>query len=275
MALLAENWGLGDFIVQLPGIQFLLTMGCKVHYFTNEKFKSLLPVHPRLVVHPITNTPPAPTIPPEWGWCGKGGRGLDRNAIHSTTCWLPWIYDYRRHFAPSQYPDAPFYYPKLDFNPNTLDRLEKSMGLKPKQYITFIKSTHEANRNWPEGYWDELIELLSVDFTCVHVGMRRHEKNSYDVPDSPKSIQMNESFSLLETAHLIRGSKAFVSADTGMYHIATAIGAEKVIVLWKPIGGVTWYYPSNFIVNKDLSKQEAFAKILNYIYDTGNLRPNL
>jgi hypothetical protein len=239
------QYGIGDFIVQLPAIYyFLYDLDCEVHYYATEKFKCLLPKHKKLFIYDYNEVDIPACIRPRWGWT------MDYCYNHVSALWLPYDKKFERNFFLFRN-SAHFEYPFVPFQRAVYDNVIKRLNLSGKKYFTFIKIAYHRARNWTESGWEKLLETLPKNYTQINVGLVHSSKNSQPSTPNNNVIQLDESFSLLEVAHLIRGGEFHISPDTGMYHLATSIGCPKVIVLWHPCNTMfEWLYPNTKIVHK-------------------------
>ena len=238
--------GIGDFIVQLPGLDFLLNdMNCKVHYYATEKFKSLLPQNPNLTIHDYhkeeCNIPPSLLC--KWGW--DVNYAID--TCHVSALWLPALEKYKRNFYLFK-EKLPFTYPSIPFQRSIYKSVIKKLGLEGKKYVTFVKMTSNVIKCWSELGWQKLINILSKEgYVCINTGLVNSSINAYVSLPNDNAIQLDGSLSLLELAHLTRGASFNVSPDTGLMHLATAIGQNKILVLYSPQNPDyrNWIYPNS------------------------------
>lgn len=88
-------------------------------------------------------------------------------------------------------------------------------------------SSHTPNKNWPDAYWDALINLLQPDYFVIEIGQEktaeqpRQEKNYFD---------WRGQTSLPELVALIKLADLHVGPVSSPMHIAAAVGTPCVII---------------------------------------------
>jgi hypothetical protein len=254
-----SRFGIGDFVVQLPGIDYLINdLHCQVHYFATEKFKCLLPKHDRLHVHDYPEDSP-PSILPKWGW------NTSYNYSHMSASWLPYLDRFERNFF--YFKDkAKFSYPHIKYDKKLAEVISKKLGIAGRKYFTYVKMTSSLERNWTESGWKKLLDVLTEDYIGINVGLQNNSKNFSTSILNDNTIQLDDSLNLLEITHLIRGGEFHIAPDTGMYHLATAIGLSKVFVLWHPCNtDFEWVYPRNIKIYKEQPDDFVIRDILTYL----------
>lgn len=239
-----SSFGIGDFVIQLPAIRYFIEdIGCLLHYYATDKFKCLLPKHENLIVHDYHDESSSPILP-KWGW------DMDYCYNHVSAVWLPAIERFKRNFILFK-KEANFVYPRIEFSPVLYKSVLKRLGLQNQNYFTFIKVAYHRERNWTESGWSKLLPELTKQYVGINVGLTSSPKNSFSYTPDNNTIQLDDSFSLLEIAHLMHGQEFHIGLDTGMYHLATAVGARKICVLWHPCNTqFEWLYPNTTIIHK-------------------------
>ena len=92
-----------------------------------------------------------------------------------------------------------------------------------KPIIAFCSKSKEIVKNWPENYWEELIEKLTKTFSIIHLGDQTEPNFSF-VERFAGLCSMRESAALLSKAHL------FVGPDSLLMHIANGFNIPSVII---------------------------------------------
>lgn len=106
-------------------------------------------------------------------------------------------------------------------------------------------------KNWPEEKWADLLEQLvhSTDFKLVLVGGEaegeRLQRLAAALP--PRRTRVAQSLPLAELARLLQECDAFVGHDSGISHLAAALGLPG-IVLWGNSVETVWRPPHEEIV---------------------------
>ncbi len=99
-----------------------------------------------------------------------------------------------------------------------------------RPYVVFIHSTSWASKNWPAQYWRELAASVTADgFTVVlpwgsEVERERSVRIAAELPNRVVLPQL----SISEKASIIGAASATVGLDTGLSHIAAALGVPSI-----------------------------------------------
>lgn len=97
-------------------------------------------------------------------------------------------------------------------------------------YLLFLHGTTWQTKHWPEHYWQELVQwacaagyrvLIPWGNSVEQLRAQRIKQNHADVLVLPK-------LSLSEIASIIAKAKGIIAVDTGLGHVAAAIGAPTV-----------------------------------------------
>jgi heptosyltransferase-1 len=99
-----------------------------------------------------------------------------------------------------------------------------------RPYVVLIHSTSWVSKNWPEHYWRELAQkLTAAGFSIVLPwgSEDERERSSRIAGDKTNSIVLPQ-LSISEKASIIGGAAATVGLDTGLSHIAAALGVPSV-----------------------------------------------
>jgi lipopolysaccharide heptosyltransferase I len=110
------------------------------------------------------------------------------------------------------------------------DCLPKSPLTINRPYVAFIHSTSWASKNWPEEYWRELAaEAVSAGFSVVMPwGSEDERERSVRIAAEQPNRVVLPKLSISEKASIISGATATVGLDTGLSHIAAALGVPSV-----------------------------------------------
>ncbi len=106
-------------------------------------------------------------------------------------------------------------------------------------------------KNWPEEKWADLLQYLvnSTDFRLLLVGGEaegeRLQRLAAALP--PTRTRVAQSLPLAELARLLQECDAFVGHDSGISHLAAAVGLRG-IVLWGNSAEAVWRPPHEEIV---------------------------
>lgn len=102
-------------------------------------------------------------------------------------------------------------------------------------------------KNWPEARWAELIQHLlaasALDLLLVggEAEGERLQRLSAALP--PTRVRVAKNLPLADLAHLLARCCGFVGHDSGISHLAAAVGLPGV-VLWGPTADTVWRPPS-------------------------------
>ena len=106
-------------------------------------------------------------------------------------------------------------------------------------------------KNWPESKWAELVQYLlgSTPWALLVVGGEaegeRLQRLTAALP--PRRVRVAQSLPLAEVAGLLARSRAFVGHDSGISHLAAALGLPG-LVLWGDSPSEIWRPPSDQVV---------------------------
>jgi heptosyltransferase-3 len=128
-------------------------------------------------------------------------------------------------------------------------------------------------KNWPQDKWAELLgELMdATDFSLLLVGGEaegdRLQQLSRDARIAPGRLEVAQSLPLVELAKRLQDCAAFVGHDSGITHLAAAIGLPG-LVLWADTAEEIWRPPSEKMIvvhhPKGLASLEA-QKVMNQL----------
>ena len=109
-------------------------------------------------------------------------------------------------------------------------RLQSSALEIPEPYVVFIHSTSWESKNWPETYWREL--TARAINTGVRVvlpwGSEAEGKRAERIAGGDERAIVLPRLSISEKASIISRASATVGLDTGLSHIAAALGVPSV-----------------------------------------------
>jgi heptosyltransferase-1 len=108
-------------------------------------------------------------------------------------------------------------------------RLPPPLPLK-KPYVVFIHSTNWESKNWPESYWRELADhVADAGFSIVLPwGSDAERERAARIAGDESNRIVLPKLSISEKASIIGGAAASVGLDTGLSHIAAALGVPSV-----------------------------------------------
>ncbi len=123
----------------------------------------------------------------------------------------------------------------LDYGLNNLAALETTRAVKaidlPEGYIVGLHGTSRPDKEWAEENWNNLAQHLDKKNTPLTLpwGNQREHDRAERIATTGKAIVLPK-LDLDSLAHIITGSKAVVGMDTGLMHIAAALGKPGVAI---------------------------------------------
>lgn len=110
------------------------------------------------------------------------------------------------------------------------DRLPLSSLPADRPHVVFIHSTSWAAKNWPEDYWRRLTEQVSAAGYSIVLpwGSEAERERSLRIAGNNPLAVVLPKLSISEKASIIKGAAATVGLDTGLSHIAAALGVPSV-----------------------------------------------
>jgi len=138
--------------------------------------------------------------------------------------------------------------PRLSLGPkpfDTQDSTSKAM-IEPRQ-IALHPGSGSERKNWPENRWAELVQRLinSTRSNLLMIGAEaeaeRLQRLAAALP--PARVRVAQSLPLTDLTRLLNRCSAFVGHDSGISHLAAAIGLPGVL-LWADTPEEIWRPPS-------------------------------
>ena len=125
-----------------------------------------------------------------------------------------------------------------------------------RRLIALAPGAAHFTKRWPEAHWVELARRLAATCDIVVLGGTMEERVAANIVEATGTAGASAAglFSLDGSAALIRRAEQLVVADTGLLHLATAVGTP-VVALYGPTAeafGFTPYHASAVIVQHDL-----------------------
>jgi ADP-heptose:LPS heptosyltransferase len=104
-------------------------------------------------------------------------------------------------------------------------------------YVVLCPGAAHASKRWPAGHWRALALALAPRFTVVATGTAAERPLLAGVP-----VVDAFGWALGPTAALLAGARGVVANDSGLMHLATAVGVP-VVVLFGPTAPAFGYGP--------------------------------
>ena len=106
-------------------------------------------------------------------------------------------------------------------------------------------------KNWPEPKWAELLRHLTdatdADLLVVGGEAEGERLQRLAAPLLPARSQLAQSLPLAELAHRLAGCRAFIGHDSGISHLAAAVGLP-CLVLWGDTAEAIWRPPGERVL---------------------------
>ena len=125
--------------------------------------------------------------------------------------------------------------PRLSFGP--VERPSNQLALHP--------GSGSESKNWPESSWAELLDLLMKDtesqLLLVGGEAEGERLRRLAAPLSQSRVRVAQRLPLVELARLMQPCSLFVGHDSGIAHLASALGLSGIILwgnsnedVWRP-----------------------------------------
>jgi lipopolysaccharide heptosyltransferase II len=120
------------------------------------------------------------------------------------------------------------------------DRFLAERGLgQQRTLVAAVPGAAHATKQWPERHWHELVaDLVAAGMDVVVVGGGRERELGARIAAAGggRAASAAGLFDLQETAALLRRARCTVAGDTGVMHLATAVGTPVVLLLGPTVG---------------------------------------
>ena len=107
-----------------------------------------------------------------------------------------------------------------------------------KRWIALAPATAWPKKTWPRNNWKEFIGLLikETNFQILILGGPKDGFCQELVIDPTRVVSKQGALSLLESAAAVKSCELLIAADTGILHMAEAVGKDVIGLL-----GPTWF----------------------------------
>jgi heptosyltransferase-3 len=166
------------------------------------------------------------------------------------------------------------------FDADPLPRLAIRNPPSAIRQIALHPGSGSEKKNWPEEKWAGLLQYLvnSTDFNLFLIGGEaegeRLQRLAAALP--PTRSKVAQSLPLTELARMLQGCAAFVGHDSGVSHLAGALGLPGV-VLWSHTTEEIWRPPhESVLVLKNVGgiRTIGIEQVIKKLMDAVNLRAN-
>lgn len=121
------------------------------------------------------------------------------------------------------------------FDADPFPRLAINSQSSPRNFIALHPGSGSERKNWPEAKWADLLQhlLASTNAHLLLVGGEAEGERLQRLTAalSPARVRVAQSLPLTELAQLLQSCTAFVGHDSGISHLAAALGIS-VVILW-------------------------------------------
>ncbi|HEC13837.1 MAG TPA: lipopolysaccharide heptosyltransferase I [Acidiferrobacteraceae bacterium] len=97
-------------------------------------------------------------------------------------------------------------------------------------YVVFLHGTSWASKRWPDRHWQALAQRANSDGYRVYLpwGDRAEQERAHFIAANSQDAQVVPRMALVGLARLLAGAQAAVAVDTGLVHLAAALGVPSV-----------------------------------------------
>ncbi|HOF71305.1 MAG TPA: glycosyltransferase family 9 protein [Verrucomicrobiota bacterium] len=137
------------------------------------------------------------------------------------------------------------------FDADPVPRLRLPPPPAPPGPLALHPGSGSERKNWPEARWAELLHYLATatDFELLLVGGEAEgdRLKRLAAPLPPARVRVAQSRPLAELARHLAGCRAFIGHDSGISHLAAAVGLPGVL-LWGETAVEIWRPPSEKMI---------------------------
>lgn len=98
-------------------------------------------------------------------------------------------------------------------------------------YVIFLHGTTWATKHWPDHYWRELADMTTQHQTNIQLlwGNADEQRRAEEIARiNPQRITVQPKLTLTQAAGVIAHAQAIVAVDTGLGHLAAALGTPTI-----------------------------------------------
>jgi heptosyltransferase-1 len=155
----------------------------------------------------------------------------------------------------------------LGFQPDGAPQYGLKAGLPHAQspYGVFLTMTSRADKLWPEASWIELGRTLGVR-VVLPWGSEEERLRASRIAGAVGNAEVPNAMSLEELARLFTGASGVIGLDTGLTHLAAALGAKTVGIYAGSDPALTGLYGAPRAVNVGgLGAAPAVGELLKHL----------
>ena len=145
-----------------------------------------------------------------------------------------------------------------------------SAGPNQNRYLVFIHVSSWPSKCWPEEFWHELIRLTTAARyrVCLPWGTEFERGQARTMAQNQPGVEVMPAMELDQLAALLARATAVVSVDTGLSHLAAAVGTPNVTIYGATDPGLTGttglqqhHLAANFPCSPCLSKRCTYTEV--------------
>ena len=133
------------------------------------------------------------------------------------------------------------------FDADPVPRLTLQRQPAAPSYVALMPGSGSPRKNWPESNWADLLQLLinetPLDLLLVGAEAEAERLQRLGAALPPARFRLAQSLPLPELGSLLQGCAGFIGHDSGISHLAAALGLPG-IVLWGDTVAEVWRPPS-------------------------------
>jgi ADP-heptose:LPS heptosyltransferase len=243
---------LGDVLMCTPALREVkrLDPACRVTFYTGAAYQDLAASCPFVdAVRPVAEAPPDAI----WMLYETGMRRPirlpDGTVPPDSADWR--IVPPRRHLArilgDMLGVDVADVRPSCTADPAEVDRFRQAWKDLPRPWIVVAREAGDFTRNkdWPDGYWEALLDRLLARCTIIEVGTARRDRDDRRPRPGPQHVDLVGRTGLPQLLAAIAAADLLVTPETGSMHIAAAVGTPAVVIYGGYIDPTATGYPAN------------------------------
>jgi heptosyltransferase-2 len=124
--------------------------------------------------------------------------------------------------------------PKIDLdNEKSLECLIKFKLLNKKYIVVAIGAEYGPAKQWPLEYFKKLIEIIQYNYNNLYIillGSYKDKEHGEFLVNNETTINLCGKTSLTQAMHIIKKADKVLTHDSGLMHIAAAIGTDLVAI---------------------------------------------
>ena len=150
--------------------------------------------------------------------------------------------------------------------------------IEPRPYCVLLHATSRADKLWPEQAWERLGgELARQGYASILPwGDAAERARSERIARALPAAVVPPALGILAMAGLLAGAQAVIGVDTGLTHLAAALGRPVVALYCGTHPGLTGVYAARGVLACNLGGKEALpevAEVLRALHEVGGGAP--